>query len=270
MSRLVRLYATSNGMLCRGGNRPPGPFLLCRNARVMQNRHVRRFLLLIAIIFGVLLAGSAGADTYTLANGENITGELLISSANDAGVQIRTGEGKYEKVAWDRFSQEDLKKFVQVKKMEPFVEPFIEITPEEKIKRTEVNVKQPVRLERPAGKSLFGAMFSSGLGLFIILLLYAANIFAGYEVSIFRAQPVALVCGVSAVLPLIGPIIFLCMPTKVTPVPETWETAPPAGAQAAPTAEAVNPMQVEGIAHPSGGLKLAHTEAEQQPTAALP
>ena len=239
----------------------------------MQNRLVRRFCLLVGFIFGALLAESAWADTetYTLANGETITGELLVSAANDAGVTIRTGEGKYEKVAWDRFSQEDLKKFVQIKKMEPFVEPFIEITPEEKIKKTEVpNVKQPVRLERPAGKSLFGAMFSSGLGLFIILLIYAANIFAGYEVSIFRAQPVALVCGVSAVLPLIGPIIFLSMPTKVTPVPETWETAPPAGAQAAPTAEAVNPMQAEGVPHPSGGLKLAHTEVEQQPTSALP
>jgi len=65
---------------------------------------------------GLLLAGSAWADTetYTLANGETITGELLVSSANDVGVQIRTGEGKYEKVSWDRFSQEDLKKFVQI------------------------------------------------------------------------------------------------------------------------------------------------------------
>jgi len=237
----------------------------------MQNRLVRRFCLLIGLMVAVLLADSAWADTetYTLANGETITGELLVSSANDAGVQIRTGEGEYKKVGWDRFSQEDLKKFVQIKKMEPFVEPFIEITPEEKIKKTEVpNVKQPVRLERPPGKSLFGAMFSSGLGLFIILLIYAANIFAGYEVSIFRAQPVALVCGVSAVLPLIGPIIFLSMPTKVTPVPETWETAPPEGAQAAPTADAVNPMQAEGAPHSSGGLRLAHTEAEQPP--ALP
>jgi hypothetical protein len=236
----------------------------------MQNRHVRRFCLLMGVVVWGLLARTAGADTFTLANGETISGELLSSSANDAGVQIRTGEGKYEKVAWDRFSQDDLKKFAQIKKMEPFVEPFIEVTQEEKIKKTEVpNLKQPPRLERPTSQSLFGAMFSSGLGLFIVLLLYAANIFAGYEVSIFRAQPVALVCGVSAVLPLIGPIIFLSMPTKVAAVAETWETAPPAGAEAAPAAEAVNPMQAEGAGHQAGGLKLAHTEAEQ-PQAALP
>ena len=97
----------------------------------MQNRLVRRFCLLIGLMVAVLLADSAWADTetYTLANGETITGELLVSSANDAGVQIRTGEGEYKKVGWDRFSQEDLKKFVQIKKMEPFVEPFIDDLP---------------------------------------------------------------------------------------------------------------------------------------------
>ena len=64
-------------------------------------------------------------------------------------MQIKVGEGKYERVPWANFSQEDLKKFAKVQKLEPLVEPFIEITQEEKIKKTEVNIKQPLRLERP-------------------------------------------------------------------------------------------------------------------------
>src|SRR5207244_9392134 len=146
--------------------------------------------------------------------------------ANEAEVQVKIREAKDEKVPWDRYSQEDLKKFAENKKMAPVVEPFIEITQEEKIKKTEVHIKEPPRLARPPPQSLFGAFFSSGLGVFVMLLLYAANIYAGYEVSIFRAQPPALVCGVSAVLPLAGPIIFLSMPTKMVAAPPTWEVAP--------------------------------------------
>ena len=171
---------------------------------------------------------------------------------------IKVGDGKYERVAWTSFSQEDLKQFAKVPKMAPLVEPLIEITQAEKIKKTEVKLKQPERLERPEQRSLVGALFSSGLGLLIMLVLYAANIYAGYEVSIFRARPTALVCGVSAVLPLIGPIIFLSMPTNIAPAVETWEPTPDAAA-AGPVGEAVNPMQAAGTEHPAG-LKLAGSE----------
>jgi hypothetical protein len=218
---------------------------------------VRRFCLIAALLVCGLLAVAAYAETFKLANGDTLTGEILAGSANDVGVQIKVGEGKYEKVPWANFSQEDLKAFAKVQKLEPLVEPFIEITQEEKIKKTEVNIKPPPRLERPAPQSLVGALFSSGLGSFVLLLLYVANIYAGYEVSIFRARPAVLVCGVSAALPLIGPIIFLSMPTKMAPVEETWETAA-AAAAATPAADAVNPMAAEGAEHPTG-LRLAGT-----------
>jgi hypothetical protein len=243
-------------------------FCPCSAVFLMQNPGVRRFCLLLGVLVWAFAVGTTGAETYKLTNGEDLNGELLPASANDAGVQVKVGEGKYEKVPWDRFSQEDLKKFAENKKMAPFVEPFIEITQEEKIKKTEVRIKEPPRLVRPPPQSLFGAFFSSGLGVFVMLLLYAANIYAGYEVSIFRAQPAALVCGVSAVLPLAGPIIFLSMPTRMAAAAPTWEVAPEPGAEAATTPEAVNPMQAESVAQP-GGLKLAHTEPEQA-KAALP
>jgi len=221
------------------------------------------------------------AETFKLNNGDTITGEVLAAAANDAGVQIKLGEGQYQRVPWGSFSQEDLKEFAKNKKLQPFVEPFIEITPEERAKKTEPPpIKQPTRLARPPPQSFFGALFSSGLGWTIFLLLYAANLFAAYEISIFRAQPIPLVAGVSAVLPVIGPIIFLAMPTKIKPAQPTWDV-PPEGApaaegaavghaaHAAEGADAVNPMQDGSVEHPSG-LRLAHTEEAAAPASALP
>lgn len=221
----------------------------------MERLMVRRLSLIGAVLVCVWLAGAAYAEEFKLANGETLTGEVLAGSANDAGVQIKVGDGKYERVPWANFSQEDLKKFAKVQKYQPLVEPFIEITQEEKIKKTEVPIKQPARLVRPPPQSLLGALFSSGPGFVVLLLLYGANLFAAYEVSIFRARPVALVCGVSAVLPFIGPIIFLCLPTVLAPVEETRQAPPAASAETA-AAGAVNPMQAEGVEHPTA-LKLA-------------
>src|SRR5262249_16624117 len=111
----------------------------------------------------------------------------------------------------------------KTKKGERLSEPFIEVTQEEKIQKTEVNIKQPNRLERPPGQSLFGALLGSGPGLIILLLLYAANLYAAYEISLFRAQSIPLVCGISALVPVIGPIVFLSIPTRIKPAEATWE-----------------------------------------------
>jgi len=195
---------------------------------------------------------------------------VLPTSANDQGVQVKVGEGDYQRVPWANFSQDDLKNFAKNQKMGPFVEPFIEPNPEEKVKRTEVNIKEPVRLERPARQSLFGAFFSSALGIFVMLVLYAATIYAGLEVAIFRAQPPLLVCGLSAIpfLGFLAPIVYLCLPTNVKSSAPAVETAPP---EAKPESsvvgeQGVNPMLAEGASHPSG-LKLAHTE---EPKSTLP
>ena len=225
------------------------------------NSVVRSFCLIVAVIAVVAFGGTLRADTYQLTSGETVNGEVLPTSANDAGVSVKVGEGDYKKVPWDSFSQEDLRKFRDDPKLSaklgPLVEPFIVVTAEERAKKTEIpNLKQPARLPRPAAQSLLGALFSSGLGLFLLLVVYGATIYAGYEVAIFRAQPVPLVAGLSAI-PLIGvlaPIIFLAMPTKVQPIEQTWETQPDTR-PAAP--EAVNPMQGETAQQHPAGLRLA-------------
>src|SRR5260370_24480859 len=103
----------------------------------------RSLYLIVGTMLCGLLAGQLRADTFKLANGETLTGEVLPTSANDQGVQVKIGEGQYQRVPWASFSQEDLRNFVKNQRMEPFVEPFIEITQEEKIKKTEVKIKEP-------------------------------------------------------------------------------------------------------------------------------
>jgi hypothetical protein len=151
----------------------------------MQTAVLRRFCLITALFVFCLLITGASAETYKLTTGVSLDGEVLPSSATDAGVQIKVGDGQYEKVPWTSFSQEDLKKFAQNKKMDPFVEPFIEVSQQEKLQKTEVNIKQPPRINRPAPQSLLGALMSSGLGLFIVCF-YAANIFAAYDFDFSR------------------------------------------------------------------------------------
>jgi hypothetical protein len=213
------------------------------------------------------------AESFKLANGQEISGEVLATSANDQGVQIKVGEGSYERVPWTSFSQEDLKRLSSNQRMQPFIEPFIEVTREQKIKMTDPNLKQPERLERPSGRSILGAMFSSGLGIFLLFLIYAANIYAGYEVALFRARPPIVVAGLSAI-PFLGfaaPIVFLAMPTRMDRAVERVETAqsavvpgsvPAINPMKGDVAQATNPMQDPSVAHPAG-LHIAHEEKQE-------
>ena len=74
-------------------------------------------------------------------------------------------------------------------------------------------MKEVPRVERPIGRTTFFSSFASPLGLGIFALLYLANLFAAYEIARYRNRPVAGVCTVSALLPVLGPLIFLASPT---------------------------------------------------------
>jgi hypothetical protein len=245
---------------------------------VIGNVIVSRFSVVITAVFVLLSTVLSSAETYKLSTGQEMTGEMLPTTANDDGVQIKVGDGQYQKVPWTSFTQEDLKRFVKNPKLEPFVEPFIEVTKEEKVKKTESKTTPPPKLTLPQKGSLLSAMFGSGVGLFILAALWGATIYAGYEVAIYRAQPPLLVAGLSAIpfLGIAAPIVFLSMPTRVG---KGEEEAAPAPAGEGVTAGApgeggaagggsVNPMQADGAAHPSS-LKLAHEE-KPEAGAALP
>ena len=81
------------------------------------------------------------------------------------------------------------------------------------------------RLELPPQGSLFATLLSSSVGFVALLLIYAANIYAAYEIAIVRARPIGMVMGVAAVLPILGPIIFLSLPMRTEAPPDETQTA---------------------------------------------
>jgi hypothetical protein len=191
-----------------------------------------------------LCCAGARAETFELTDGQTLTADIV--SWNEAGLLLNLGGGKYERYPWTRFSQATLKALAQKPKLAPLVEPFLEIPVESRIKKTEVQIKPVERLALPPRGSLFGALFGSSVGLAALLLIYAANLYAAYEISIVRAYPAAMVCGIAAVAPIIGPAVFLCLPTRVASA-EEWKPghAPAHAAEAvAPGAEA--PVETAG------------------------
>ena len=213
-------------------------------------------------ILGLWLCGlfiAVGADTFPLTDGTSVTGDVI--SYDDHGVVFRLNVDKYSpRVPWTKFSQDALKQLEKNPKIRPLAEPFIETAPaEERTKKAEVKVHDVSRLELPPKQSLFGALFSSSVGLVVLMLIYAANIFAGYEIAVVRSRPIALVMGVAVVLPILGPIIFLAMPVRVE-APEPVATPP----EAAP-----HTFTVPGAPQPvTAGIHIVEASWQGQSSAA--
>jgi len=215
------------------------------------------------IIFGLWLCGlfvAVGADTFPLTDGTSVTGDVI--SYNDNGVVFRLDMDKYsERVPWTKFSQDALKQLSKNPKIKLLADPFVETPPVERTKKTEVKVHEVSRLELPPKQSLFGALFSSSVGLVALMLIYAANIFAGYEIAVARSRPIAQVMGVAVVLPIVGPIIFLAMPVRVEPS----KTAAPQP-EAAPHTFAV-PSAAQPVA---AGIHIVEASWQKESPAADP
>jgi hypothetical protein len=181
-------------------------------------------------LVGLVVSGYA-TETYSLADGSMLTGDILTFS--DSGIKFRLGDGKYsEQMPWTQFSQEGLKQLAQNAKIRPLVEPFIELPPVKKEHASDhIKVQEVSRLDRPARQSLIGALGSSSVGCFLLALIYLANLYASFEVAVCRGRPLPVVIGVSAVLPVLGPAIFYLLPSLY--VAERIESAPVAEGQAA-------------------------------------
>lgn len=249
--------------------------------------HQRRFIC-IGLLFCGMLSGIARGDTFQLTDGSTIDGDIV--TANEASLKIKVAEDTYTNVTWDKFSQDELKKFANDPSMQRFklgdyVTPFIEVTEEQRREKTDIGaLKEVPRLKQPAAGSFFGAMLSSSVGFFVLLLLYAAGIYAGFEVAIFKRRPRGLVCGLAAIpgLGLLSPILFLWLPPPPiqTDEAESYAQEP----QAATTAPAAPPgYTVPGVSAPSAapaaaetappethGLHLAQSPAPAAASASLP
>ena len=210
-----------------------------------------------------LLCAIARADTFQLADGTSLTGDVV--SYNDSGIRLRLADGSYsDPIAWTKFSQDELKALTKDPKIEPFVSPFIEVTEQQRAQKTEVTVTQPTRLKRPVAHSLFGAMLSSPVGLFVIVMLYGAGIFAAFDVARYRRRVPGLVCGIAAIpgIGLLSPIIFLCLPPQKLSAEEEEiyqaENAPPVEAPSFIVPGSPEAAAAEAAAANPGGLHIAH------------
>lgn len=171
----------------------------------------------------------SAAESLTMADGASFTGDIV--KFDDNGLLLRSGE-VYTNLSWGKFSQESLKHLLANPKLKPLVEVFIEPDASQHAAKAEIKVNPVTRMERPANPSIFGGLVKSPLGLFILLVLYAANLYAAFEVSVIRGRAALQVIGVSAILPVIGPVIFLALPIPVVKPPEEvldpMGTPPPA------------------------------------------
>ena len=190
------------------------------------------------------------AAEFRLANGNTLVGE--IASADEDGMVVRLDIGGFStRQPWVSFSQETLRELARDPSYTEFVEPFVELTPEEwqmREQRREIIVRDVMnRIPLPDPMpSFFGAFLAPG-GLLLLVLLLAANLYAAYEIALFRGHKPLIVCAVSFVLPVVGPIIFLSLPTSA---PE--EESAPALAEPADS----SPLS-SAAERSAGGLSLA-------------
>ncbi len=208
---------------------------------------MRRFIL--SFICGFVVATSAAmAGTFPLTDGSKISGSP--DSIQDKGVVFQLDGGDLSpRISWDRFTGDALKELMAEAKTEAqreMLRPMIESLPEEVAKRKEISVKPVETPPRPKQATGIFGLFGSPVGWFIMIVLYGANLFAAYEVCIYRRQPLGLVMGLAAIpfLGVVSPIVFGAMKTQRPPpepvvvAPTAEEAAAQAEAQAAAIEEA--------------------------------
>jgi len=190
-----------------------------------------------------LLWHGAQAGSYALTDGTRVSGDPI--NYDETGVLLRIEGGAYSpRLSWGKFTGEALRQLRDDAinpQQRALVAPMVfDDLPSHKAKFPEITVKQPDPPARPAGHIGVWAIFSSPLGWVMLLIFYGANLFAAYEVSIFRNQPLQTVCGLAAI-PFLGvasPIYFLALPSR----PGLEEPSSPPGGAADQSPYARHPL----------------------------
>lgn len=177
----------------------------------MLENLVRKILLSLSLCFG-FMGLTAMADVLKLTDGGSVTGDVV--KFDDNGLMMHLAEDTYTNLTWAQLSQEALRQLSDNPKIKPLVDPFIEPTAAERPAKPEITVKPVDRLPLPADRSVLGGLVKSPVGIFIFLILYVANLYAAYEIAAVKARLPGQVMGLSAVLPVIGPVIFLILPMQ--------------------------------------------------------
>jgi hypothetical protein len=175
---------------------------------------------------------SAKADSYTLTDGNVLAGDVI--KFDESGLMLRQPGEVYTNIPWMLLSQDSLKQLGENPKIRPIIEPLLVPEVTSRPPKPVVNLHEVTRLKIPRQTSVLGGLFTSSVGIFMGLLIYAANLYAGFEVSVCRNRPAVMVVLISGILPIIGPIIFLAMPAyyegeeeAAAPADEAAPAAPP-------------------------------------------
>lgn len=166
------------------------------------------------ILCGLLSPRLMGTD-YQLTNGDVISGKTVTFSAEGVLFSLDIG-GFSPQIRWAKLSQDALKELSKDPKAAAFADAFID-TPAD-TKRVEKKAKpitvKPVETRLPHYDKIgFAEAWTTPAALLIFFALYAANLYAAYEIARFRQRPAGLVCGISAILPVLGPLVFLSLHT---------------------------------------------------------
>jgi hypothetical protein len=156
--------------------------------------------------------------TLKLVDGGTVVGRLVTFQDQSIKVALEGGENPvYTNVPWARLTQETLQQLTAIPQAKAYANIFLDPVVEQRVvTKKKMTLTVPPRLDRPQS----GSLFASPVMMVLLLLVYAANIYAGFEIGIFRQWPPFLVAAISAFLPIIGPTIFLAMPAKRPPRPE--------------------------------------------------
>ncbi len=219
----------------------------------------------LALLSCAMVALMVEAAEFRLVTGDVFKGEL--SAADKDGLVVRLDSGDFSpRIDWAKLSDETLKDLADNPKARRFVEPFIE-PPSETIalqQAKEIPVKQPARVELPDVKKGLAAALTSPNGLVLLGVLFFANLYGAYEIARFKWRPVALVCGTSAILPVLGPLIFLVLPRHTVEAQESaTETAVQQTHLGVPVGGAV-PASGGGVASALGVAKGGGSATQQE------
>ncbi len=165
--------------------------------------------------------GRAATVALKLNNGEVVEGEPV--SLNDQGIIVKKADGSFaNRVAWKDLNQESLKAVAALKGLNKAAQAAVaamlepdDVDPAGKKPEIEFKVKLPNRLERPDPSAGLSALLASPITMMLLVLMYLGNIYAGYEAGVFRNYHCGITCAVAAVAPILGPILFLCLPTRI-------------------------------------------------------
>ena len=246
------------GRCKEAGNRDLRAILLSIGAAALYSQAMIRRFALMMVCMAVCVGTALGQASYPLLSGEVLTGDPVHFNAQ--GAVFKRSDGSFtSRTSWTNFTEAALKELGKDARAKPFVDQYLEAAEEDEpeAQRREITVKPVERIDRPNPKAGFGAIFSSPLSIALILLVWGANIYAAYEIALFRNYPWMLVCAIAAVAPVVGPVLFLCLPTYMKTEEVEEEVVPEHGHAEVPvtqTAVEASPLgaSAEAPAAPAG------------------